>query len=216
MKRSQRLVIVVCLLAIALGFVAIGIGGPSVPPAPRIVVVDAGHGGEDPGAIDRCGVEEKDITLAVARLVQLASLGDSSIEVILTRNADVYVELADRTAVANRTEAALFVSLHVNAYVDPDVRGVETYYDSRQRGDGPSARLAGILQERVVRATGARDRGVRTASLFLTRSKVPAALVEMGFLTHPEEGRSLQSLARQQQIATAVYEGIRAFLLDED
>lgn len=216
MKRSQRLIVVLGLLGVALGVVAIGIGGPPGPPPLRVVVIDAGHGGEDPGAVGADGTREKDVTLAVARLVQMAALADPTIQVVLTRDSDVFVALADRARMANQRRAALFVSLHVNACSDPSVCGVETYIDAKQPGDGASARLAAALQTRVAWVMGSRDRGVRTASLFITRAAMPAALVEMGFITNFQERGALRNLARQKEVAAAVYAGIRAFLADED
>ena len=215
MKRYQRLLVAVGLLGIALGFVAIGISGPASPPPLRVVVIDAGHGGEDPGALGADGSAEKDVTLAVARLVRLASLADPSIQVVLTRDSDVFVELADRTKLANARGAAVFVSLHVNACTDPSVCGVETYVDAKQAPNGRSARLATELQDRVARVMGSRDRGVRTKSLFITRAQMPAVLVEMGFISNYQERGALKSLSRQREIADAVYEGIRSFLVDE-
>jgi len=214
LKRFQRLIVVLGLLGVALGVVAIGIGGPPAPPPLRVVVIDAGHGGEDPGAVGADGTREKDVTLAVARLVQMAALADPTIQVVLTRDRDVFVELADRARIANQRGAALFVSLHVNACSDLGVCGVETYIDAKQRGDSASARLAAALQVRVAGVMGSRDRGVRTASLFITRAAMPAALVEMGFITNFQERGALRNLARQKEIAAAVYAGIRASLAD--
>jgi N-acetylmuramoyl-L-alanine amidase len=128
----------------------------------------------------------------------------------------VFVELAERTKIANWKKAALFVSLHVNACSDPSVCGVETYVDSRQPVDGASARLAAVLQDGVARVMGTRDRGVRSASLFITRAQMPAVLVEMGFITNYQERGALKTFSRQKEIASAVYEGIRSYLLDED
>jgi N-acetylmuramoyl-L-alanine amidase len=216
LKRFQRLIVVLGLLGVALGVVAIGIGGPPAPPPLRVVVIDAGHGGEDPGAVGADGTKEKDVTLAVARLVRMAALADPTMQVVLTRDSDVFVELADRAKAANQRGATLFVSLHVNACSDPSVCGVETYIDAKQSGDGASARLAAALQVRVAGVMGSRDRGVRTASLFITRAAMPAALVEMGFITNFQERGALRNLARQKEIAAAVYAGIRASLADEN
>lgn len=216
MKRHLRLVVVLGLLGIALGVVAIGVSGPPPPPPVRVIVIDAGHGGEDPGAVGADGSKEKDITLAVARLVRMASLGDPTIQVVLTRDRDEFVELADRARIANQKGAVLFVSLHVNACSDPSVCGVETYVDSKQRDDSASSRLAAALQERVARVMGTRNRGVRSASLYITRAQMPAVLVEMGFITNYQERGALKNLSRQREIAAAVYEGIRSYLGDED
>ena len=100
------------------------------PPVPalRKIVIDPGHGGKDPGAIGVGGVAEKDIVLAVARKLALKLKRGMGVEVVLTRNDDSFVDLKDRTAIANAEQADLFISLHVNASPNTDARGLETYY----------------------------------------------------------------------------------------
>ncbi len=212
MKRSHRIVVALVLVALAVGFVAIGLGWPAPKSPPPVVVVDAGHGGYDPGAIGVNGVEEKDITLAVAQLVRMEALNDPRVDIVLTRSTDVFVDLADRIEQANRLGAALYISLHVNAYYDGSVCGVETYVDKDEPRNGDSIQLANLLQKRLVEATAARDRGVRRASLYLSGAEMPAALVEMGFITQAQECASLRSLSTQRAIASAVYEAILAAL----
>ncbi len=94
----------------------------------RKIVIDPGHGGKDPGAIGVDGIAEKDIVLAVAKKLALKLKKEMGIEVVLTRADDSFVELKDRTAMANAEQADLFISLHVNASPNPDAHGLETYY----------------------------------------------------------------------------------------
>jgi N-acetylmuramoyl-L-alanine amidase len=101
---------------------------PAVTTGLRRVVVDAGHGGKDPGAIGPSGVYEKDVTLAMARLLAHQLRKELGCEVILTRDRDVYLDLAERTAIANKVGADLFISIHVNAAPNKEAHGIETYY----------------------------------------------------------------------------------------
>ncbi len=94
----------------------------------RKIVIDPGHGGRDPGAIGVDGIAEKDIVLAVARKLAFKLKKEMGIEVVLTRADDSFVDLKDRTAMANAEQADLFISLHVNASPNPAARGLETYY----------------------------------------------------------------------------------------
>ena len=94
----------------------------------RKIVIDPGHGGKDPGAIGIGGVAEKDVVLSVAKKLALKLKKEMGVEVILTRNDDSFIELKDRTAIANAEQADLFISLHLNASPNPEARGIETYY----------------------------------------------------------------------------------------
>jgi N-acetylmuramoyl-L-alanine amidase len=94
----------------------------------RKIVIDPGHGGKDPGAIGVGGIAEKDVVLSVARKLALKLKKEMGVEVILTRNDDSFVELKERTAIANAQQADLFISLHLNASPNPEARGIETYY----------------------------------------------------------------------------------------
>jgi N-acetylmuramoyl-L-alanine amidase len=94
----------------------------------RKIVIDPGHGGKDPGAIGVGGIAEKDVVLSVAKKLALKLKKEMGVEVILTRNDDSFVELKERTAIANAQQADLFISLHLNASPNPEARGIETYY----------------------------------------------------------------------------------------
>jgi N-acetylmuramoyl-L-alanine amidase len=108
----------------------------------RRIVVDAGHGGKDPGAIGPSGIQEKDVTLAVARTLARHLEEDLGCEVILTRNSDVFLPLEERTAIANKVGADLFISIHANASTNQSAYGTETYYLNFAKNDKAAAVVA--------------------------------------------------------------------------
>ena len=217
MERPLRIpAITLVLLAIAISCLSLGAGGDGPTPSYRyLVVIDPGHGGKDPGAIGIGGLEEKDITMSIAQMVYLKSLNDPQLRILLTRRDDEYIYPADRILAANRLGADLFVSIHANSFFQASVSGVETLVHETQRTDSASYRLARMLQEHVVSATGADDRGVKWAPLFIGRATMPAALVETGFVTNPSEARLLKSVSYQSTIADAILAAIREFLTVE-
>jgi N-acetylmuramoyl-L-alanine amidase len=105
----------------------------------RRIVVDPGHGGKDPGAIGPSGTQEKDITLAMALSLAKRLEKDLGCQVILTRKTDVYLALEERTAIANRVGADLFISIHANASRNRKARGIETYYLNFSKNDKAAA-----------------------------------------------------------------------------
>jgi len=176
-----------------------------------LVVIDAGHGGRDPGAI--CdGVHEADVNLAITERVAALIEADDRLDVRQTRTLDISVTLEDRIAVANDAGAALYLSVQSNACEYPDATGVVTLVSDTLADDAPSWQFAEILQDAVSNATGARDRGVRAQDLYLHRATMPAALIEVGFLTNDEERTRLVDTEYQQTIAQGIYGGIIAYL----
>jgi N-acetylmuramoyl-L-alanine amidase len=130
-------------------------GGPR-PAYPRgkiRVMLDPGHGGKDPGATGPTGLREKDVVLAVGRMVRDRLRQDDSFEVMMTRDADVFIPLEERTAMANEARADIFVSLHINASRNRSAEGISTYVLSRASSDRHSLELA------------ARENGVPVAKL---------------------------------------------------
>jgi N-acetylmuramoyl-L-alanine amidase len=117
---------------------------PLERPTPRVVVLDPGHGGKDPGAISPSGVREKDITLRTAREVAdlLRATSPHPYKVILTRNSDTFIRLRHRVAIARRAKADLFVSIHADAQANPLVRGASIYTLSERASDREAAALA--------------------------------------------------------------------------
>jgi N-acetylmuramoyl-L-alanine amidase len=193
-----------------------------VPPQPvpgvtGHVVVDAGHGGKDPGARSRWGLVEKDVVLDSAKLLaeELRALGFT---VTLTRTSDVFLELDDRPAVANRLDADIFVSVHANAISRSAIRGMEIFYwDGRLGGTATkrdrieSDKLARCI-ERACEADGLTVRSVRGAAYRVLRyATMPAVLVELGFLTNYAEERLLRTQSYRRKLARAVAQGIKAY-----
>lgn len=221
-----------------------------------MVVLDAGHGGKFPhdGAHGAHGLLEKNVVLAVAQKTK-ELLEAQGATVLLTRESDLDVSLADRARIANDAGADLFLSIHCNSMETREdrkvTRGVETYFLSPDPTDaeakmlaelengGPesiplpkatnavigiladlalgqarndSAALAEIIQHHVIRGTWAQSRGVRQAPfLVLSGTKMPSALVEIGFISHPDESRLLAKTAYQDKVATALSNAVRDF-----
>lgn len=179
--------------------------------APRgfdTVVVDPGHGGYDPGGILglRTDPNEKTVTLAVARRLARI-LRSQGFRVIMTRDADVFVPLGQRTAPTYYYRGrAVFVSIHFNAALRAGARGIETYY---YRPD--SLGLATRVHRAILAATRSEDRYVHWRGFFvIRRSAVPAILCECGFLTNPDESRLAERAGYQERLAAAIASGIVA------
>jgi N-acetylmuramoyl-L-alanine amidase len=171
------------------------------------IVVDPGHGGNDPGARHR-GVSEKTLNLDIARrLARL--LREAGAEVLLTREEDVFVELYDRPARANAADASLFVSIHCNAMPRPNVgRGTETYYCNDN-----SVFLALAMQEALCRTLRLKDGGIRRRGFVVVReSKMPATLVEVAYLNTDAEWALLTDEAFRQAAAEAMFEGLKDYV----
>ena len=187
----------------------------------KIVWLDPGHGGRDQGtsAIHN-GVEylEKDIVLHIVQMTyELFQRSDSGIKAMLSRSYDITIDPLDRPALWNDS-ADLVVSVHADFYEGPtahQVSGVQVYFsedNNQNTGRVPisSAQFAQIMQDHLVRETGAQNRGIRGDRNFAvcTRSTVPAVLIETGFMSNPEELARLVTPEYQRQIATAIYHAI--------
>jgi N-acetylmuramoyl-L-alanine amidase len=216
------------------------------------VVIDAGHGGEDSGAVGTRGTAEKDVVLAVATLVA-KRLRAHELDVVMTRDKDVFVPLERRNALANDSRADLFISIHANASESPEVHGTETYFLALDASDESAARVAarenqsfgskgqsdlaamkdpfiallgdlisteylaessefaGLVQKELGSLRRMRSRGVKQA-LFVVLSGVqmPAALLEIGFLTSPADEKRLA----QKETRAAIVNSIERAVLD--
>lgn len=174
----------------------------------RVVVIDPGHGGKDPGAIGIGGLYEKHVILPIS--LRVASLLEQQgVQVVMTRKSDYFVTLQGRVDIAERANATLFVSIHANAISmsRPDVNGLETYYFSSGRG------LAQSIHNSVLRSIRIGNRGVRKARFYVLRkSSMPAVLVEVGFLTGRIDAANLANSAHRDRMATAIANGILQYL----
>lgn len=173
------------------------------------VVLDPGHGGTATGAAYG-GVAEKTVNLAVTLKVERL-LTQAGLHVILTRSTDQDIGLYDRAALANRAEADLFLSIHANASdTNLQAQGASTY---SYPGSVAGAALAAALQRAVLAATGAGDMGLHTANFVVLReTSMPAALVELGFLSTPAERLKLTDPAYQDKLARGVAQGVLTYL----
>ncbi|MFQ5586257.1 MAG: N-acetylmuramoyl-L-alanine amidase [Thermodesulfobacteriota bacterium] len=221
----------------------------------KTIVIDPGHGGIDTGAIGPTGVMEKDINLAIAQeLAELLSK-KPGLKIILTRRDDQFIPLTERTAIANRSGADLFISIHTNASLRKVASGVETYFLSFDASDDDARRVAAFengvvkfeeeasdhqnetdylklilwdmtqteflnessllaetIHERLTTVIKGEERGVKQAPfIVLIGAAMPAVLVEVGFITNPEEERHISQSTTQEAIASSVFESINRF-----
>lgn len=186
-----------------------GIVDPSNPLSDLTVVIDAGHGGSDPGAVG-LGLKEKDVVLDTALRVQTL-LNKTPLNVEMTRTTDVYLTLAQRVAFAGEAKADAFVSIHANA-ANGSASGSETYYYGKAATNPnveESKSLASYIQERLVVAMGTKDRGVKHGNYHVLRENtMPAVLVELGFIDNASDNAKLASTTYRQKAAQAIYYGI--------
>ena len=234
-------------LPIALG------GEPQVQGSP-VVVVDAGHGGHDPGTHSADGRLEKDLALQIADRLA-GALARRGVKAVMTRNSDTYLTLAQRTAIANRLSAELFVSIHLNWSPNPPTTGIEVYYlnnttdratirlarmeNAVDNGGAPpnanlnyilsdlqqqykateSALLAQVMEQQTVSALQSsfgddiRGLGAKRGPFYvLVGPRLPAVLVECGFLSNAEEAARLATPQYQQVLADALADSIVHYL----
>ncbi len=181
---------------------------PRVPNGRIVVMIDPGHGGQDPGAIGIGGLQEKNVILPISQRVA-AILEQQGVQAILTRTSDYFVDLAPRVQMARQQRVDLFVSIHANAIDNrPDVSGLETYYYSRQ-----SLRLAQTIHSSILQSINIRDRRVRSARFYVLRNNpMPAVLVEVGFVTGVEDSARLATADYQNRMAEAIARGIIQYI----
>ena len=182
----------------------------------KVIVLDPGHGGSDAGAIGPTGVTEKSVALAVSLKAQKL-LAASGYQVVMTRTTDVDVAapgVSDATELQARVNkappnAALFISVHCNAFSNGKANGMETYHaPTAVKG----ARLARLLNEELERLGGLSNRGVKAAKFYvMTHSQCPASLIELGFITNPREEQLLASDDYQQKLAQAITNAVNRY-----
>ena len=184
---------------------------PTVQKGKYKVVIDPGHGGPDPGAVGISGLRETEVVLDVSLQVS-ELLAQKGVKVLMTRRNEIDLDLPPRVAKANNSRATAFVSIHANASRGKrrDVNGLETFYYAGYRGRN----LAQNIQEQIVKVSpGSPDRGVRRGRYFvIRRTNMPAALVEIGFVTGRIDSRKLKQADHRQRLAFAIAKGILNYL----
>ena len=198
----------------AVGFTGAAVAGGSgylmafAPLDKTKATVDPGHGGPDGGAVGPRGTKEKDVTMAIAtKLARQMAAGGISVQ--LTRMRDVEVLLRPRVELANQQDSDLFISIHANSFPgNSKVAGIETYYFSDR-----ALPLATAIHQRLVSSLKRPDRGVKRNNFYVVHhTKMPAALVEIGYISNPEEEALLTSAAYQERAAQAIYAGVKDYL----
>jgi len=177
----------------------------------KIVVIDPGHGGSDPGAM-RFGLMEKDINLAISQKLMALIEQDGRIKAYTTRSTDVFVDLIDRSTFGNDI-GGLFVSIHNNASKqNPNAEGTEVYYYNHKSDhllSASSKEAAEILHRHLLEYLGSFERKVSHLNLSVLReSAIPAALLEIGFISNEREAALLASESYQRLAAQAIFDGI--------
>jgi N-acetylmuramoyl-L-alanine amidase len=173
-----------------------------------LVVIDAGHGGKDPGAIGRNDLWEKGIVLDVSQQINKI-LEKKGVGVLMTRTNDTFVSLEGRTNMANKANADLFVSIHANAISlsRPDVNGVQNYYYKNGK------ELAETVHRNILRNVNIPDRGVHKARFYVLRhSDMPSILVELGYVTGADDAVKLKDPSFRRKMAEAIANGIIEYI----
>lgn len=171
------------------------------------ITIDPGHGGNDPGTIGPAGSYEKNVTLAIASKVS-SLLEKSGADVQMTRSKDVDLMLWPRVDMGDEFKSDAFVSIHMNSAPNRATQGIETYYFTPE-----SIPLARSIHRRLVAQLGAPDRGIRRANFVVVKyARMPAVLVEVGYLSNPREEVLLNNAEYQQRAAEAIKVGIFDFL----
>ncbi|WP_440109702.1 N-acetylmuramoyl-L-alanine amidase [Paenibacillus sp. QZ-Y1] len=183
---------------------------PAIPTndGKKVVIIDPGHGGRQSGAVSVKGAYEKDFNLSVGLKVQELLQQHTDIQTVITRQDDTELSLQQRVDIAQLNQADIFVSIHGNKFTTPVPNGIETLYSRKE-----SKVLADILHKHVQPITGLKDRGVKTASLHVTReTTMPAVLLELGFLSNPTDEALMLTEDYQNKCAQAIVDGIVEFL----
>lgn len=223
-KSIVKTIFILCILAYGATFIISRLENRNIDAlswsvANKVIVIDPGHGGKDPGVVEGEAVE-KEITLAIAKKLAVI-LGQAGAVVLLTRETDEELtspggrkfsswkreDLNTRISMANERNADLFLSIHVNSFrPGPGEHGAQTF---SQPGSEESRKLAEVIQGELVRILGNNRRKAKQVDYYILRNaKMPAAIVEVGFITNPREGKLLQDPEYQSKVAYAIYAGI--------
>ena len=225
MRKKMELMIVIALIAAAIAAgpqTAKYVMNMKAETEPVCIVVDPGHGGNDPGKVGVTGVLEKDINLQVA--VMLGEyLEKKGIDVLLTRETDISLaeegasstqvsDLKNRVEIIEKASPEMAVSIHQNSYTDSSVSGAQVFYygQSTEGQRLAEAVQAGLIE--ILDSSNKREAKANESYYILKRTSVPTVIVECGFLSNPEEESLLQDEEYQNKIVEAIYQGIQTYL----
>lgn len=183
----------------------------------KIITLDPGHGGSDPGAIGASGLKEKQITLEISmRVKELLEKEGAKVYMTRTTDKDVYApnasdraELQARVNVAEKHNSDLFLSLHINSSVNKSVGGFSSYYYPKTDND---LKIAKAIQDKFAKNFGVDNLGVRQANFYVVkRCSMPATLLEMCFISNPKEEKLMKSKWFQKKTARLIVEGVKNY-----
>lgn len=183
----------------------------------KIITLDPGHGGSDPGAIGASGLKEKQITLEISmRVKELLEKEGANVYMTRTTDKDVYApnasdraELQARVNVAEKHNSDLFLSLHINSSVNKSVGGFSSYYYPKTDND---LKIAKTIQDKFAKNFGVDNLGVRQANFYVVkRCSMPATLLEMCFISNPKEEKLMKSKWFQKKTARLIVEGVKNY-----
>ena len=183
----------------------------------KVIIIDAGHGGPDSGAVSPGGLKEKDVVLDIAlELIRWnKELSNNTFDIYLTRSSDTLISLGDRTKLAQHLKPYAFISIHSNHAKNKKAVGIEVYtYHPINIGyelHSKSYKLATTICSEITTGLGFVDRGVKTANFQVlrgTKNVCPAVLVELGFLSNEDESDYLKYKAKRSSLALAILLGI--------
>lgn len=182
----------------------------------KVIVIDGGHGGKDPGTIGFSGNYEKNINLEVSKKLK-KKLKSNGYKVILTRDSDEYVDNLVRAKLANKKKARVFISIHGNAMENNNsTNGIQVlYYPNREStiGDLNNNELAQIMMKSLINGTGANDKGIieREDLIVLNQTKMPAIIIECGFLSNEKEEKLLLTDDYQNKMVDSIIDGLEEY-----
>lgn len=169
-------------------------------------MLDPGHGAQDPGATGKNN-KEKDLTLATAKKVKV-KLEAAGAKVVMTRTGDTYPTLSERVKISQNNHADIFISIHFNSG-SKSANGIETYYWTTYENE---SKLAQLVQKELIKSTGLSDRGAETGNFQVIRTNdSPAILVELGFISNPDEEKIIETSDFQNKAATGIANGLEAY-----
>ncbi len=185
-------------------------------PSGKTIVIDAGHGGKDPGALSILGFKEKDVNLSIALKLENA-LRQKGYNVIMTRNTDTYVDLYERPKIANNVKADLFISIHCNSTLLNSVNGLELLYCPATESSYKTVDqypFAKSIHDSIVSSTGINSRGIKKRSdlVVLRLTNMPAVLIETAFLTNPDDAQKLIQDSFQQKVVQGIVNGVEQYM----
>lgn len=217
------ILLIMSLILVGVGRSKRGVNVSTLPAITKVIAIDAGHGGVDPGAISKDGIKEKNINLAIAQYLK-DYLEQSGAVVIMTRTEDkgLYSEggslrqkknedLRERKEIIKNSGADIFITIHLNSFPQTQYYGAQTFYPK----DNPSSKkLADAVQGSLIETLDKKNTRVALSKegVYIIKGlDIPTILVECGFLSNPKEAQLLNKPAYQEKIAWSIYTGIQKY-----